>query len=365
MFLTKLELVNFRNYEKLQWEPHHGINFITGPNAQGKTNLLEAVYFSGMGFSFRNKDKDTVRWGLTKTSLRGTYQLKDIMIDITADIHTEGKKKLLINGAEDGRKYLPGRFGIVLFRPDDLHIIKGPPSRRRDFIDQDISIIDPVYRKSLRQYKRVIEQRNNLLRFGGKNNIETLKIWNEHFFQYGSEVLSKRIKLLKRFFPLVREMYAGITGNCEELEIKYLSTIKIIGTDQEQIINSFIAEGKTREREEFYKKQTLFGPHRDDVVFLINNKDARHFGSQGQIRSIALALKTAQLKLFKMEIGENPILLLDDVLMELDNQRQQYLMKLIDDKIQSFITSTTLTEKINQYVDRVYFINNGTVKEEH
>jgi len=365
LFLKNILLNDFRNYDKILWEPCNGINFITGSNAQGKTNLLEAVFFSGLGYSFRKKDRDVIRWGKTHSSVRATYFLKDMPVDIVADINEEGKKKILINGAEDGRKFLPGRFGIVLFRPDDLETIKGPPARRREFIDNEIGMIEPVYRRRLQQYRRVVEQRNNLLRVGGGKDLQSLKIWNEQFYRYGAEVLSGRIKLLKKYSPLVREMYASIAGNHENLEIKYLSTVKISGgTDTEQIINDFIFEGKTREKEEFYKKQTVIGPHRDDIVFLINKQDARHYGSQGQIRSIVLALKTAQLQLFRLETGEHPILLLDDVLMELDDRRQHYLLQLIAGKYQSFITSTTLDDSIKRYVDRVYFVNKGTVKEE-
>lgn len=365
MILKSIDINCFRNYNILHWQPHTGINFITGANAQGKTNLLEAVFFSGMGYSFRRKNSNVVGWHSTNASIKATYQTNNMEMDVSVNINQDGKKKLLINGVEEKRKFLPGRFGIILFKPDDLQIIKGSPSGKRDFIDHDIGIIEPLYLRKLIQYRRVVEQRNYLLRTGGARNNDSFHIWNESFYQYGAEVLSERIKLLKKYIPLVRKTYAGITGGREELDMKYLSTLKITEkTDIEQIIMEFKSEGKNRQQEELYKKQTTFGPHRDDIIFLINNKDARYYASQGQIRSIILAMKTAQIELFFYEYGEYPILLLDDVLMELDEQRQQYLLMLIINKnVQSFITTTELTGKLSHYADRVYLINNGTLRE--
>jgi len=363
LILKSININNFRNYNTLHWEPHPGINFITGFNAQGKTNLLEAIFFSGLGYSFRKKASDVVNWQSRNASIKAIYQLNNVDMDISIHINQDNGKKLFINGSEEKRKFLPGHFGIVLFKPDDLQIINGPPSVKRDFIDHDIGIIEPLYLRNLIQYRRVVEQRNNLLRTGERYN-DSFQIWDESFYQYGAKVLAGRIKLLKKYIPLVRKTYAGITGGLEELEMKYLSTLKITDkTDVEQIILEFMSEGKTRQREEIYKKQTTFGPHRDDVIFLVNNKDARYYASQGQIRSIVLALKTAQINLFYNENGEYPILLLDDVLMELDEQRQQYLLKLISNHIQSFITTTAPMGKISKYANRVYLINNGILRE--
>lgn len=362
MILKSININYFRNYNTLHWEPHPGINLITGLNAQGKTNLLEAIYYSGLGYSFHKKASEVINWQSDTASISVVYQINNINMDITMHI-SHHEKKILINGSEGKRKLLPGRFGIILFKPDDLQIIKGPPAMKRDFIDREIGILEPVYLKNLLQYRRVVEQRNNLLRNGFRNN-DSFHIWNESFYQYGAQVLSRRIKLLQKYIPLVQKAYALITGGHEELEMKYLSTLKITGnTKLEQIIKAFIGEGKTRQKEELYKKQTVFGPHRDDVSFLINNKDARYYASQGQIRSIVLALKIAQINLFYYENGEYPILLLDDVLMELDEQRQQYLLKLISNHIQSFITTTSYMDEISKYANRVYLINNGILRE--
>ncbi|WP_449241617.1 DNA replication/repair protein RecF [Desulfoscipio gibsoniae] len=363
MILKSISLNSFRNYNDLQWEPHTGINFITGLNAHGKTNLLEAIFFSVLGYSFRKKSSEVINWHSNNASITATYQLSNINIDISILIEQGGNKKILINGSEEKRKYLPGRLGIVLFRPDDLQIIKGPPSGKRDFIDYNIGVIEPLYWQNLTQYRRVVEQRNHLLRNGSGHN-DSFQIWNESFYRYGAEVLAGRIKLLKKYIPLVQKMYTDITGGHEELEMKYLSTLKVTGkTSIEQIILEFIAEGKTRQKEELYKRQTVFGPHRDDISFLINKKDARYYASQGQIRSIALALKTAQIQLFYNENGEYPVLLLDDVLMELDDFRQHYLLLLINNHVQSFVTTTAMPDKISQFTNRVYLINNGILRE--
>jgi len=364
LILKKININCFRNYNALYWEPHPGINLITGLNAQGKTNLLEAIFFSGLGFSFRKKVSDVVNWHSKHASIKSTYQLNNIDMDILINIDYENGKRLFINGLEEKRKFLPGNLYIVLFKPDDLQLIKGPPSLKRDFIDHDIGIIEPLYFKNLLQYRRVVEQRNNLLRTGVTSN-DSFQTWNESFYQYGAKVLAGRINLLKKYIPLVRKIYSGITGGQEELEMKYLSTLKITDkTDVEQIILEFMSEGRTRQKEELFKKQTIFGPHRDDLIFLINNKDARYYASQGQIRSIVLALKIAQINLFYNENGEYPILLLDDVLMELDEQRQEYLLKLISNHLQCFITTTTEPfAKISNYINRVYLINKGMLRE--
>ncbi len=367
MLLKKITLLNFRNYGKLEWEPCGGMNLITGPNAQGKTNLLEAIFFSGLGYSFRRRDRDVVRWGYSSATIQASYRLLHADVDVHVDIDSEGRKKIYVNGVDDtGRDMLPGRrSGVVLFRPDDLQIIKGPPARRREFIDNDLGLVEPVYRSSLQSYRRVVLQRNNLLRAGGGPSSETLKIWNEYFYRCGADVLARRIGILKKFFPLVRRMYDHIAGNGEELDMKYMSTVKITGAhDARQLAADFAAEGKAREKEELYKKQTLIGPHRDDIVFFLNKKDIRYFGSQGQIRSLVLALKAAQMELFRQTTGEQPVLLLDDVLMELDGRRQNCLMQLFSSEVQSFATSTQLTGAIARRAGGVYLINGGIIKEE-
>lgn len=364
MILKSLDLVNFRNYQELHWTPHRGINVILGPNAQGKTNLLEAVFLSGMGFSFRLRDRDVVKWGSPGASLQAVYQLRNTTVGVDAKIDHEGKKKFSVNGALNNLGFTSNGLGIILFRPDDLQIIKGSPALRREFIDQDLGLIDPVYHRVLQKYRRVVTQRNNLLRLGKGHQRESYEVWNEQFYSYGAEVLSKRLKILKLFFPLVRESYRHITGANEDLDMKYLSSTTLSGAlESEQIAKDFAREGKTREKEELNKRQTVFGPHRDDLVFFINQQNARHFGSQGQIRSIVLALKIAQIKLIHQEINEHPIVLLDDVLMELDEQRQSYLLKMVDnDKIQTFITTTTLGKNITKPTNRLYFISKGTIQ---
>ena len=368
MILKKIKLNNFRNYQSLNWEPKAGVNFITGFNAQGKTNLLEAVFLSGMGYSFRKKTSDVIKWGYDTAVVESNFAYDSTITEISVVIDRTNSKKLLIDGVSEKQKFMPGRFGIVLFKPDDLQIVNGPPLFKRNFIDYDIGHFNPIHIGNLTRYRRIVEQRNNLLRTGEINN-DSFHTWNESFYKYGALILAERIKILKKFIPLVKKSYAAIAGEDEELQMKYLSTLKINNQiNQEHLIkelfHEFIAEGKTRQKEELYKKQTVFGPHRDELVFFINNQDARHYASQGQIRSIVLALKTAQINLFYLENGAYPLFLLDDVLMELDEKRQQYLLNLINSGyLQSFITTTALIDKKNIHADGVYLINKGTLKE--
>jgi len=364
LYLKEIRIMDFRNYANLRVQPHQELNFITGPNARGKTNFLESVFFAGLGRTFRGHDRDIIRWDANRASVQAFFSLADSTVEVKAEIANEGKKKILINGAENGRQDMPGCFGIVLFKPDDLQIIKGSPGLRRDFIDNDLGVIEPLYRDTLYKYRRVLAHRNNLLRAGGDMGGENISIWNEQLYLYGAQVLSLRIRLLKKFFPLAKKAYSEISGAGEELGMRYLSTVKLSGTaDAEQIAKDFRAEGKVREREELYKKQTTIGPHRDDLVFYLNGKDVRQFGSQGQVRSIVLALKTAQMRMFYHDTGEKPILLLDDVLMELDEARQHYLVDMIGDQIQTFITSATGKEKFSGQQGKIYLVDGFGFKE--
>ncbi len=364
MYLQKISLVNFRNYADLQIQPHKELNFITGPNARGKTNFLESIYFAGFGRTFRSLDRDIIKWDTDRALVQAFFTLVDGTVEVKAEITGAGKKKILINGADYGRREMPGCFGIVLFKPDDLQIIKGAPGLRRDFLDNDLGVIEPVYRDTLHKYRRVLAQRNNLLRAGGDAGTENMTVWTEQLYLYGAQLLSMRIKLLKRFFPLVKECYSEITGSGEKLGMRYLSTIKISdAADTAQITKDFATEGKAREKEEVYRKQTVIGPHRDDLVFYLNGRDIRQFGSQGQVRSVVLALKTAQMKLFYHDTGEKPILLLDDVLMELDESRQHYLIHMLGGQIQTFITSATGRGKFSGQQGKIYLVDGFRVKE--
>lgn len=365
MYLKELLLNDFRNYSRLYIQPHPELNFITGPNATGKTNLLEAVFYSGLGRTIRGLERDLIRWGADRARLKAVYHLTGGTVEVETEITNDGKKKMLVDGADYGRQDLPGRFGIVLFRPDDLQIIKGPPAQRREFIDNDLGVMEPLYRDNLVKYRRVLAHRNYMLRSEGENNRETLRIWDEQLYLYGSLLLFDRLKLFKKFFPLVRKCYHEISGAGEELAIKYLSTIKLSGVDTpQQIARAFEAEGNARHKEELYKRQTIVGPHRDDLVFYLNGKDVKQYGSQGQIRSVVLALKTAQMKMFNLETGEQPVLLLDDVLMELDRSRQEYLLEMVGGRRQAFITSATGKENFNRYQGKIYLVDGLEIKEE-
>ncbi len=364
MFLKKITVTNFRNYDFTGINPGPGINFITGPNAAGKTNFLEAVFFIGRGYSFRNSYRDMIKWGKSTASVVALFDLHKRSVEIKAEVNLDGRKNLLVDGVENKRHDLPGRFGIILFRPDDLQIIKGPPVQRRNFLDNELCIVEPFYREVLSRYRRVLVHRNNLLRNGPYINKDLLGIWNEELFKYGSQLLYMRVKLLKKFFPLVKKAYNDLAGNKEKLEMKYLSTVRISAEpDLEKITNYFRTEGKAREKEELYKGQTILGPHRDDMAFYLDGVDARQYASQGQVRSIVLAIKTAQVRFLEQLTGEQPILLLDDVLMELDEYRQNYLMNMICGKIQSFITSALGLEKFRHYEGKIYLVDGCKIRE--
>jgi len=365
LYLQEISLINFRNYAKLRVNPHRELNLIIGANARGKTNFLEAIYFAALGRTFRGFDRDLIKWDTNQTLVQAIFNLTDGTAEVKAAVNTAGKKKIAVNGADYGRREMPGCFGIVLFKPDDLQMIKGAPGLRRDFIDNDLGVLEPGYRHTLHKYRRILAHRNNLLRTGGEKDRAELAVWTEQLYLYGAQLLVMRVKLLKKFFPLAKESYAEISGAAEELGMRYLATVKMSGVaEPEQIMKDFAAEGKAREKEELYKKQTVIGPHRDDVVFYLNGREIRQFGSQGQIRSVVLALKTAQMKFFEHETREKPILLLDDVFMELDGARQDYLVRMLSGEIQTFLTSTTGRGKFNGQQGRIYLANGFGLEEE-
>jgi DNA replication and repair protein RecF len=262
---------------------------------------------------------------------------------------TKGQKKIKVNGSLV-KGYPLGWPAVVLFTPDDLGIIKGSPQSRRRFIDTEIGPIDNKYNYNLSRYQRILFQRNNLLKDlrKGNNNNTSLHIWNEQFSKYGAKIISLRLSLLKKVNDILAEIYGDLTGGAEQISFRYGSALKIDRSHSEQEIQKNIEEFLiTSEKEEIKRGQSLVGPHRDDLIFLINGREARIYGSQGQQRTLILALKLTLLQVWYNETEEYPILLLDDVLSELDQARQKYLLKKIGNNVQTFIT-TSIFADINQ-----------------
>ncbi|GAB6179176.1 DNA replication/repair protein RecF [Desulfotomaculum defluvii] len=342
MRVQKLSLRNFRNYTEAIFIPHPSINIITGSNAQGKTNLLEGIYYSLRGRSFRaERDKDISKWQTKQTIIDSEISLTSRIFHIHWKIG-ERTKKLFFNGVETPRSELD-HFGVVMFSPEDLYLIKGSPQERRHFLDFEVGQLSPGYSKIWRQYSRVLHQRNTLLKEirDRRSNPEMLEVWDDQLYRHGAKVIYLRLEVLKKLIPLARKIHFSLTGGAEELQVKYLSSLVLEpGLSEEKIYQIFLNSSKKLRKIELLRCQTLLGPHRDDLSLAINGIEAKTFGSQGQQRTVTLSLKLSQLDLWYHEFGYYPVLLLDDVLFELDRDRQSMLVNKVMNKVQTFITTS-------------------------
>lgn len=347
MYLEKIALSRYRNYELLQKEFTARINILIGPNAQGKTNLLEAIYYLAVGKTYRPaQDPQLVKWAGSSFAIKGNVinRQGQLKVEINYRLNEQNNKEIKLNGLKINKMAdLLGNLTVVLFAPEDLNIIKGAPVERRRLLDSDISQVSPSYFLKLQRYNRLLNQRNHLLKLlqERRKPAEDLEIWNHQFLEAGAEIISKRIQVLEKLSPLTRLLQRKLTSGQENLEMKYLLN-RQDEIRQGQDIRSLLAEEmRKRKDEEIRRGQTLWGPHRDDLALVLNGNDLKFYGSQGQHRTAVLALKLAELEFFRAETGEYPVLLLDDVMSELDPERREQLIRAIQDKeIQSFITTT-------------------------
>lgn len=357
MIIKSIKLQNYRNYEKLDLKFNEQINIFHGDNAQGKTNLLEALYLTGTTKShLGTKDRDIIQFNCDEGHIEVVVEKNGVPYTIDIHLKKNDSKGIAINKIpiQKASEYL-GLVHFIFFSPEDLKIIKEGPSYRRRFIDMELSQLDRVYLKEISNYNRVINQRNSLLRdisYHSKG-IETLDIWDIQLVEYGKKIIATREEFIKKLNSIINKVHLNLTGGVENLEIIYEKNIEIDNFEK------YIS--KNREKD-IRMKSTGVGPHRDDISFISDGIDLRYFGSQGQKRTGALSLKLAQLELVKNVLNDTPILLLDDVLSELDKKRQHYLFSSIGD-IQTMITCTGLDEVIHQYfsVDKVFKVSEGKV----
>jgi DNA replication and repair protein RecF len=343
MRMERLVLKNFRNYSDLSWYPHPSINIITGDNAQGKTNLLEAIFFCTAGRSFRTaRDKDIIKWQEEECFINVTMDKKRAPLELSACLNNSENTMFFLNGSKMNKNRIFQPCLSVAFTPADIDLIRGSPSERRRWVDLELGPYDVQYLFNLKRFEKVLYQRNNLLKCSvrGKSISGLIEPWNEQMFLYGSRIINTRMELLRSLFPHLRDTFAVLTAGKEEISFKYVSSIPLErGMRLEEIEKVFRDTVRKKAGLEILRQQTLFGPHRDDVVFYVNGEEVRKFGSGGQQRSVLLALKLSLMKLYFEEYNEYPVLLLDDVFLELDRQRQQGLDNLLREEGQVFITS--------------------------
>ncbi|WP_248929333.1 DNA replication/repair protein RecF [Paenibacillus hamazuiensis] len=345
MKVNSLNLRHYRNYEKVDFTTSHMVNIFVGPNAQGKTNLLESIYVLALTKSHRtHQDKELIQWDAPHAHLQGDVEKKYGTVHLDLTVSQQGKKAKL-NGLEQKKlSNFIGALNVVMFAPEDLEIVKGSPGVRRRFLDMEIGQVHPAYLYDLSQYQKVLAQRNNLLKqmfAGGGSHASMLEVWNEQLVQFGIKIVKKRQSFIKKLQIWAEKIHSGITGGQERLEIRYDSALDLSQSEDETVLfDQFMIKLSQVREQELRRAVTLVGPHRDDLLFFINGKEAQTFGSQGQQRTTALSLKLAEIELIHEEVGEYPILLLDDVLSELDRYRQTQLIETFQNKVQTFITTT-------------------------
>lgn len=360
MYIKTIELKDFRNYETLRAEFEPNVNIFIGQNAQGKTNLLESIYLTSMGRSFRtNRDKDMIRFGRDFFRIRLAAFKEDSELVVELAVNREGKKGIKIDGVKAKKlSQLFETIYMVIFSPEDLRIVKDEPEKRRKFMDRELCQIRPSYYSSLNQYRKALMQRNACLKefYAGNSRMtdEILDIWDSKMAEYGSRVISCRQEFVSKISKISGNIHKEITNGRERLEISYEPNIGPCDDFYEAL-------KKNREKDK-RRGTTGIGPHKDDLKLQIGDIDIRSFGSQGQQRTAALSLKLSEIQLIQEETGENPVLLLDDVLSELDQERQNYLIRALAET-QVFLTTTELSAEAEQRLGNIkYFqIKEGTV----
>ena len=356
MVIKSLKLKNYRNYDLLDITFDPGTNILYGDNAQGKTNILEALYISGTTKSHRGtKDRDIIQFGHEESHIETTVEKRGINFQMDIHLKKKSPKGIAIDKIPIRRaSELFGIVHFVFFSPEDLNIIKEGPAGRRRFIDLELSQLDRIYLSNLSNYNRVVNQRNSLLKdiYGQKNLMETLDIWDMQLVSYGNKILERRKEFIRQVNEIISDIHFKLTGRKERISLSY----------EESVGNMTFEDALTKYRDrDIRMKSTTSGPHRDDICFTTDKGlDIRKFGSQGQQRTAALSLKLSEIELVKRAIGDTPVLLLDDVLSELDKHRQNYLLDSIHD-IQTIITCTGLDEFVNNRfsINKIFHIKNG------
>ncbi len=341
MYFTHLKLINFRNYEKESVNFHEKINIVTGNNAQGKTNLLEALYITSLGKSFRTgKDAEMIGFGGDFAYVKSNFIKEGYERTIEISILKKGKIISIDGNKISKTKDMVDKAYIVAFTPDDLKIVKEEPERRRKFLDRELCQLSPIYYSNLQKYRRALLQRNFLLK-KEKIDDDLMEVWEKNLAEYGSKLSLERAVFVEKLKKVGYKVHKDISGGKEDLEVYY---------EPSEISEEKLKEGRRLDK---IKGITRSGPHRDDIGIKIDGIDVRKYGSQGQQRTAALSLKLSEIELIREEKNEAPVLLLDDVLSELDRERQQYLLNSTWD-VQVFISTAerknTIWEGINDKV---------------
>lgn len=361
MIIKRLELADYRNYATLDLEFDKGTNILYGDNAQGKTNILEAIYMAATTKSHKgSKDKEMIGFGKEEAHIRTYLEKEGVGTRVDMHLRKAGSKGIAIDGQKIKKAAeLLGLCNVVFFSPEDLSIIKNGPAERRRFVDMELCQLDSFYLYNLNHYNKILNQRNKLLKdmYMNPELKDTLAIWDSQLVSFGSKIVERRKLFVDQLNEIIYEIHKKLSGGKEELIISY---------EPDVAIEEFEKSLRYNQDRDIRMKQTSIGPHRDDFAFLNKDVDIRKYGSQGQQRTAALSLKLSEIELVKKIAKDTPILLLDDVLSELDSNRQNYLLNSIGD-IQTIITCTGLEEFVNNRfeVNKIYKVKNGVVTSEN
>lgn len=368
MVINSLELSNFRNYKNLHMEFDKGTNILYGDNAQGKTNVLEAIFLSATTKSHKSsKDTDIINFEEEEAHIRTFLEKDDIETRVDMHLRKSKSKGIAVDGVKIKKAAeILGILNVIFFSPEDLSIIKNGPSERRRFVDMELCQLDSFYLYNLNNYNKIINQRNKLLKDISLNPSlkDTLNIWDSQAASYGSKIIERRKLFVEQLNDIIFDIHKNLSGGKEHLKIIYEPNVSMENLEKEMIAN---------QEKDIKLKMTSVGPHRDDFSFHVKKVvdgqeqdisiDIRKFGSQGQQRTAALSLKLSEIELVKKLTNDTPVLLLDDVLSELDSNRQNFLLSTLGD-IQTIITCTGLDEFINNRfkINRIYKVKEGTAE---
>ena len=369
MIIKSLELADFRNYEQLKIDFSSGTNILYGDNAQGKTNILEAIFVAATTKSHKgSKDKEIISFGKDEAHIRAIIDRDNAEYRVDMHLRKNKSKGIAIDGQKIRRASdLIGKLNIVFFSPEDLSIIKNGPSERRRFMDMELCQLDQIYLNSLSKYNKLVVERNKILKdlFEHPENRVLLDVQDKQLCEYGSVIIKTREKFIKDLNEIIRPIHEKLTGGKENLSVYYEPNVSV---------DEFEKKLSAARQKDIYTKQTTVGPHKDDFSFIVQKSgeepskeiDIRKFGSQGQQRTASLSLKLSEIEIVIKAKKENPVLLLDDVLSELDSNRQNYLLNTIGD-IQTIITCTGLDEFVNNRfsIDKLFRVTEGTVSSEN
>lgn len=357
MYIESIELKNYRNYDSLSLQFDKGTNIFYGDNAQGKTNILEAVYLCGTTKSHRgSKDREMIQFDADEAHIRMFVKKEGISRRIDMHLKKNKTKGIAVDGIPIRKAgELFGILNLVFFSPEDLNIIKNGPGERRRFMDLELCQLNKLYLSDLSSYNHVLNQRNKLLKDLSfqPSLLNTLDVWDEQLARYGASIIQDRKKFIEEMNGIITEIHRNITGGKEEIRLLYEPSVS-----EENFLSVLL---RNREKDCRFKL-TSEGPHRDDLCVKINGMDIRKYGSQGQQRTAALSLKLSEIYMVKKRIKDMPVLLLDDVLSELDSSRQNYLLNSIS-QVQTMITCTGLDDFIDKrfHINKIFKVVDGRV----